>query len=149
MTKNDGLASHDLFTAEAQPRSFLRNILWSTDFSAPSEISLPFAAALARRFEMVESAGGHPKGDRNPRGGRRWFCSHLDRLPHLCCKKGLHEHDLPILWSHPEFTNGGSSAHTNQGAMPEVLEPPVARAKHAGKSVASKASAIGVEDARS
>jgi nucleotide-binding universal stress UspA family protein len=50
ITKNDGLASHGLFPVEAQPRSFLRNILWSTDFSTPSEISLPFAAALARRF---------------------------------------------------------------------------------------------------
>ena len=50
MTKNDGLASHGLFPVETQPRNFLRNILWSTDFSAPSKISLPFAAALARRF---------------------------------------------------------------------------------------------------
>lgn len=50
MTKKDGHASHGLLTVEAQLRSFLHNILWSTDFSAPSEISLPFAAALARRF---------------------------------------------------------------------------------------------------
>jgi len=33
--------------------------------------------------------------------------------------------------------------------MPELLEPPVARAGHAGKFLASKASPIGVEDARS
>jgi nucleotide-binding universal stress UspA family protein len=50
MTKNSGPANQGLSTVVAQPRNFLRNILWSTDFSAPSEISLPFAAALARRF---------------------------------------------------------------------------------------------------
>ena len=50
MTKNDGLGNHGLSAVVAEPRSFLGNILWSTDFSAPSEISLPFASALARRF---------------------------------------------------------------------------------------------------
>jgi hypothetical protein len=33
--------------------------------------------------------------------------------------------------------------------MPELLEPPVARARRASKSVAWNALAIGVEDARS
>ena len=55
----------------------------------------------------------------------------------------------PFLWSHPEFTNGVSSANTNRDAMPELLEPPVARARRASKSVAWNALAIGVEDARS
>lgn len=50
ITMNEGLANHGLSAVVGQPRSFLGNILWSTDFSAPSEISLPFAAALARRF---------------------------------------------------------------------------------------------------
>lgn len=50
MTKNVGLANHGLSGVETQPRNFLRNILWSTDFSTPPEISLPFAAAYARRF---------------------------------------------------------------------------------------------------
>lgn len=50
MAKNDGLANRGLSVVVAQPRSFLGNILWSTDFSVPSEISLPFAAALVRRF---------------------------------------------------------------------------------------------------
>lgn len=49
MTKNN-VTNHGLSAVVAQPRSFLGNILWSTDFSASSEISLPFAAALARRF---------------------------------------------------------------------------------------------------
>jgi nucleotide-binding universal stress UspA family protein len=50
MTTNNGLANHGLPTVVAQPKGFLRNILWSTDFSVRSENSLPFAAALARRF---------------------------------------------------------------------------------------------------
>ena len=50
MTTNDDVAAHSLFPVEAQPGGFMRNILWSTDFSAASEISLSFAAALARRF---------------------------------------------------------------------------------------------------
>ena len=50
MTKNHDLASRDLPGVEVQPGAFLRNILWSTDFSATSNSSLPFAAALARRF---------------------------------------------------------------------------------------------------
>lgn len=50
MTKDHNLASQGLLRVVTQPRIFLRNILWSTDFSAPSELSLPFAAALARRF---------------------------------------------------------------------------------------------------
>jgi hypothetical protein len=59
----------------------------------------------------------------------------LDQHSHLCYKKGLHEHDLPVLSSRPEFSNGGSGTHTNRGAMPELLEPPVARAGHDSKSV--------------
>ena len=50
MTKNHDLASRDLPSVEVQPRAFLRNILWSTDFSATSNSSLFFTAALARRF---------------------------------------------------------------------------------------------------
>jgi nucleotide-binding universal stress UspA family protein len=36
--------------AEADTRISLRNILFLTDFSAPSEVALPFAAAIARRY---------------------------------------------------------------------------------------------------
>lgn len=50
ITKNDGLANNGLSTVVAQRRSLVRNILWSTDFSLPSENSLPFAVALARRY---------------------------------------------------------------------------------------------------
>jgi len=50
ITNKHGLASHDLPTVDVKPRALLRNILWSTDFSAASNSSLPFGAALARRF---------------------------------------------------------------------------------------------------
>jgi nucleotide-binding universal stress UspA family protein len=50
MTRNNGLANHGLSPVVAHARGFLRNILWSTDFSVRSENSLAFAAALARRY---------------------------------------------------------------------------------------------------
>ncbi len=50
MTKRDDLAVRAVPPVNAHPNTFLRHILWSTDFSIPSKISLPVAAALARRF---------------------------------------------------------------------------------------------------
>lgn len=46
-------------------RSFLRNILWATDFSAASQVSLSYAAALARRHSSrlyaAHILGSHTK----------------------------------------------------------------------------------------
>lgn len=43
----------------------------------------------------------------------------------------MYLYDLSILWLQPEFSDAGSSIHTNRLAMPEVLEPPMASTRDA------------------
>jgi nucleotide-binding universal stress UspA family protein len=71
MTEIDDLAARAVPPTSGHPDTFLRHILWSTDFSAPSKISLPIAAALARRF------------------GSRLYAAHVISPYSLCFGPGL------------------------------------------------------------
>jgi len=54
---------------------------------------------------------------------------HEDTQGVLSLERNRIRHDLSILRSQTEFFNAGFGYHTDRGAMPEVLEPPVRSAR--------------------
>ena len=82
------------------------------------------------RALVREGTRAEPRAETEPRDGEVSPTAPIleeyeDTQGVLSLERNRIRHDLSILRSQTEFSNAGFGYHTDRGAMPEVLEPPV------------------------